>query len=432
MFERINKDVFEQGLIELRREFHRYPELCWTEFRTTARIIEELEKLGLTVQYGSSIHTKEKMFGLPDSQVLENCWQQAKAKSTRPDLIDAMRGGYTGCLTVIEGALPGPTIGIRLDIDCNELQESDDQKHRPVAEGFSSEHSTCMHACGHDAHAAIGVGVAQLLCVYRDRLRGKVILGFQPCEEGLRGAASFTAAKHFSLCDYFFSAHVGLKNLRVGTVAASAHGFLDSTKFDVTFKGVPAHSGISPEEGKNALATAATAVLNMLAIPRHQEGATRINIGSLHSGTARNVIPSDATLVVETRGATTAINEYMETSAKRICRAAADMYGCSYTTRFMGAASSIECDPPLIRRTAEILAQVDGVDEVLFDFNFGACEDVTTIMRDVKDNGGQVTELIIGMPLVAPHHNNYFDIDERVIGIGSRCFAQIALMIGDE
>ncbi|MGI6587008.1 MAG: amidohydrolase [Lutisporaceae bacterium] len=431
MFERINQDVFEQGLIALRREFHNYPELCWTEFRTTARIIEELEKLGLTVQYGPSIHKREKMFGLPDPEVLEYCWQRAKAESTRHDLIDDMRGGYTGCLTVIEGALPGPTIGIRVDIDCNELQESVDQKHRPAAEGFSSVHNNCMHACGHDAHAAIGIGTAQLLCAYRDQLRGKVILVFQPGEEGLRGAASLTAAGHFSQCDYFFSAHVGLKNLRVGTVAASAHGFMASTKFDVTFKGVSAHSGASPEEGRNALAAAATAVLNMLAIPRHHEGASRINIGHLNSGTARNIIPADATLMVETRGATSAINDYMEMSAKRICKTAADMYECSYAIHFMGAANGIECDPPLIRRTEEILAQVDGVDEVLSDFNLGGCEDVTTIMREVQSHGGQVTELIFGMPLVAPHHNNFFDIDERVIAIGARCFAQIALMIGD-
>lgn len=432
MFERIDMTALEQELIGLRREFHRYPETGWTEFRTTARIIEELEKLGLTVLFGPDIHVREKMFGLPTPEEMERCWQRAKKESNRPDLIDMMRGGYTGCLTVIEGALPGPTIGIRVDIDCNDLQETDDEKHAPVAEGFSSIHKNCMHACGHDAHISIGIGAAKILCSYRDQLCGRVILIFQPGEEGLRGAASMTAAGHLSLCDYFFGAHVGIKNLPVGTVSASAYGFLASTKFDVTFQGVPAHAGAAPEKGKNAMAAAATAVLNMLAIPRHHEGASRINIGSFHSGTGRNVIPSEATLTVETRGISSSVNLYMEAAAKRICRAAAEMYECTCEIRFMGAADSADCDKPLVERAMKILCHVDGVNEVISDLDIGGGEDVTTMMSYVQKHGGQATELVIGMPLVAPHHNNYFDIDEQVIGIGARSFAQLALSVGKQ
>ena len=235
MFYQVERSSFEQYLMLLRREFHRYPESAWTEFRTTARIIEELEKLGLTVRYGPSIHIREKMYALPSAEILDDCWQRAKNElPSLAELLDAMRGGYTGCMTVIEGNLPGPTIGIRVDIDCNELQETADPKHRPVAEGFSSVHDNCMHACGHDAHAAIGIGVAKLLCSHRDQLHGKVILLFQPGEEGLRGAASFTAAGVVSECDYLFDSHVGLKDMPVGTVAAAAQGFLSSTKFDVS------------------------------------------------------------------------------------------------------------------------------------------------------------------------------------------------------
>ena len=432
IFDRIDMPAFERWLIDLRRDFHRYPESGWTEFRTTARIIDELEKMGLTVQYGPSIHVREKMFGFPKPDVMEACWQRARAESDRPELIDAMRGGYTGCLTVIEGALPGPTVGIRVDIDCNDVQETDDPKHIPAAEGFASLHPNCMHACGHDAHAAIGIGTAKLLCTYRDQLRGKVILVFQPGEEGLRGAASLTAAGHFSQCDYFFSGHVGLKDLRVGTIVASGHGFLSSTKFDVAFHGTPAHAGAVPEMGKNAMAAAATAVLNMLAIPRHSGGASRINVGTFRSGTGRNVIPAEAELTVETRGQTSEINTYMENAAMQVCRAAADMYGCTCETQFMGSAGDITCDKPLADRTAKILAHVDGVDEVLPDVYFGGGEDVTTMMRDVQAHGGMVTELVIGMPLVAPHHNNFFDIDERVMGIAARSFASLAMEVENE
>ncbi len=431
-FDHVNLEQLGQEMIQLRRDFHKHPESGWTEFRTTARIIDELEKLGLTVQYGPSIHVREKMFGLPKEDVLEACWQRAMSETGRPDLVESMKGGYTGCLTVIEGALPGPTVGIRVDIDCNDVEEADDPKHPPCALGFRSTHPKCMHACGHDAHGAIGVGVAKLLCACKDQLRGRVLLVFQPGEEGLRGAASLTAAGHFSQCDYFFGGHVGLLDgLGVGTVAAGGHGFLASTKFDAMFHGVPSHAGAAPEQGRNALAAAAMATLGMLSISRHHDGASRINVGTFHGGTGRNVIPAEAELTIETRGSTTAINEYMESEARRVCQAAADMYGCTLETRFMGSAGCIVCDEPLVDRTIEVLSQMDGVAKILRDIDFGGGEDVTTMMRDVQEHGGQVVELVFGMPLAAPHHNDYFDVDERVIPLSIRIFAALALTAGD-
>ena len=425
-FDKIDFEALGQEMIQLRRDFHKHPEPGWTEFRTTARIIDELEKLGLTVQYGPSIHVREKMFGLPKEAVLEACWQRAMEETDRPDLVEAMKGGYTGCLTIIEGALPGPTVGIRVDIDCNDVEEADDSRHPPCALGFRSTHAKCMHACGHDAHAAIGVGVAKALCACREQLRGKVLLVFQPGEEGLRGAASLTAAGHFSGCDYFFGGHVGLLDgLVVGTVAAGGHGFLASTKFDAMFHGVASHAA-APERGRNAIAAAAAATLGMLSISRHHEGSSRINVG-----TGRNVIPAEAELTIETRGSTTEINEYMEAEAKRVCQAAADMYGCTFETRFMGSAGCIVCDEPLVDQTIEVLSQMEGVDNILRDINFGGGEDVTTMMRDVQEHGGQVIELVFGMPLAAPHHNDYFDVDERVIPLAARIFVKLALAAGD-
>ncbi len=417
--------------IELRREFHTYPESGWTEFRTTARIIEELESLGLKVEYGPSLHVKEKMFGLPDPDRLEACYERALKESDRPDLIEKMKGGYTGCLTRIEGALPGPLLGIRVDIDCNDVTEAADEKHRPFREGFASVHPGCMHACGHDAHTAIGIGLARKLVEMRDRLRGTVLLVFQPGEEGLRGAASMTAAGLFSDCDYFIGGHIGLKNYPFGTVGVSSTGILSSTKLDVFYQGKAAHAGASPQLGRNAMAAAATAVLNLLAIPRHSDGASRINIGTLEAGSGRNVIPDKARLTIETRGATPAINEYMEAAANRVIKAAAEMYECGYSTQYMGGANSVECDMDLADWIGEVAAPLKGVTNILRVFPFGGGEDVTTMMRDVQKHGGKVTEMAFPFPLIAPHHNNYFDIDENVIDLAIRVYTEIALRIAD-
>ncbi len=431
-FDRIDMEAFKEELIGIRRDFHKYAESGWTEFRTTARIITELEKLGLEVKYGPSIHVREKMFGLPKPEVLEACWQRALKETDRPDLVRAMEGGYTGCITTIEGELPGPTVGIRVDIDCNDVVESNAPNHVPAAEGFRSVHENCMHACGHDAHAAIGIGTAKLLAAYKDQLRGKVILVFQPGEEGLRGAASLTAKGHFSECDYFFGAHVGLIDHEFGTICSSGHGFLCSTKFDVTFHGVPSHAGASPETGRNALAAAATAVLNMLAIPRSSKGPSRINIGTLKAGTGRNVIPAEAEMTIETRGKTTEINEYMYDSAMRVCKAAAEMYGCTMDSRYMGGAGTIKCDPEAVALVHKVVKDLPNVKTVIDDVDFGGGEDVTTMMRDVQENGGKVTEMILCMPLKAPHHNDFFDVDERVSPLGAKLFASLALAAGDE
>ena len=427
-YDRIDWNSFTDELIAIRRDLHRYPESGWTEFRTTARVITELEKLGLNVRWGKQLHVPEKMLGLPSEEVLENCLERAKSESDRPELIEDMRGGYTGCIAVIEGALPGPTIGMRFDIDCNDVDESTDANHVPCAKGFRSLHPNCMHACGHDAHAAIGIGTAKLLTAYRDQLRGKVVLIFQPAEEGLRGAASMTAAGLVSECDYFFSAHVGLlPGLDVGTVADSVHGILSSTKFDVHFHGTAAHAGGSPEMGRNAIAAASAATLGMLSIPRHHAGSTRINVGTFHGGTGRNVIPAEAALAVETRGGDAALNDYMFEAAGHACQGAAQMYGCTCDIQVLGSAGDITCDPELTSHVAQILPTIDGVDKVLHDVDFGSSEDITTMMREVQAHGGKATEMILCMPLTAPHHNGRFDVDERVIPLGARIFASLAL-----
>ena len=416
-------------LTALRREFHTYPESGWTEFRTTVRIIEELERLGLPVRYGREIHVPEKMLGLPEPEVLEACWQRAAGETDRRDLLEAMRGGYTGCVAMIEGGLPGPTVGIRVDIDCNDVEESRDEDHRPVRKGFASRHSGCMHACGHDAHTAIGIGLARTLVQRRAELRGRVLLAFQPGEEGLRGAASLTAAGIFDACEILLGLHVGLVDAPVGTVAASCRGFLASSKFDVVFHGVAAHAGLCPEQGRNALAAAAKATLDLLDLPHHAPGFSRVNVGTFHGGSGRNVIPARAEIAVETRGETSEVNSAVEAEAIRLCRAAAEGCGCTCEVRVMGAAGSAVCDPALVERTAEVLKGVEGVWEVLPEVTLNIGEDITTIMERVQQRGGQATELIFAMPLRAPHHNERFDVDETVIDLGVRALAELVVNI---
>lgn len=431
MFSHIDMTSLEQELIALRREFHRYPEAGWTEFRTTVRIIEELTKLGLPVRYGLEVHNADSRIDVPDPEQLEQLWLRASEECNNNPLLDGMRGGFTGCVTVIEGVNPGPTVGIRVDIDCNKLSETTDPDHVPAAEGFASIHPGCMHACGHDAHTAIGIGVAKLLCACREHLVGKVVLIFQPGEEGLRGAKSMVNAGVLEGIDYFFGGHIGLQSLPTGTVCTGVTGMLANQKLDVTFHGLSSHAAATPEKGRNALAAAATATLNLLAIPPHHEGLSRVNVGTLQAGTSRNIIPDEAFMQIETRGATNKVNAYMVEAANRICMAAAQMHGCTCDIQPAGNSETTELDQSLVDHAAKILADMPGVTEIAHNLNFGASEDVAVMMNAVQAGGGKATEMLFPMPLKAPHHNDHFDIDENVICFAARCFAQLALQIGN-
>ena len=293
---------------------------------------------------------------------------------------------------------------------------------------YCSTHLGCMHACGHDAHAAIGLGAAAELWARREELAGTVRLIFQSAEEGLRGAASMTAAGAVAGADRLFGLHVGIVPGPVGRVAVSARGFLSSTKLDAIFHGRSAHAGICPEEGRNALAAGARATLELLEIPQKVEKVCRVNVGTFHAGTGRNVIPDRAHLAIETRGETAQVNANAEEMARNVCAAAAEEYGCTVEFCLMGGAGGAACDDALARRAAAAAEQLEGISEILYDVPFGGGEDVTTMMTAVQAQGGQATELVLCADHTAPHHNGSFEIDEGVIPLGVELLTRLALL----
>lgn len=420
----------EQYLKDFRRDLHKYPEAGWMEFRTTCKIVSALQEAGIPVHFGKQLHCPEHMLGMPSRDALENAWKQAFKFADDPQVLEAIRGGFTGCVAEIVGALPGKTTVFRVDIDACELQESDDQKHLPMAQGYVSQNPCCMHACGHDAHAAIGVGAAKLLWQRRNELHGTVRILFQPAEEGLRGAASMVAAGLLNQVDQLIGLHVGIRDLSFGTVAVRCTNFLSSTKLDATFYGKAVHAGICPEQGRNALAAGAKATLELLDLPKQFEGVNRVNVGTFHAGSGRNVIPARAHLAIETRADSPLRNKQLSAAAEMICCRAASMYGCSVEFTCMGGSDAAACDESLASDIAASLTCVPQIENILPCVSFGGGEDVTTMMQAVQQHGGRATELLIGMPLVAPHHSDRFDVDERVLLLGAQMLERIALSLG--
>ncbi|MCL2497920.1 MAG: amidohydrolase [Symbiobacteriaceae bacterium] len=425
--------ALQDKLITYRRDFHQYPESGWTEFRTGSLLAKRLAALGYQVLIGEECQVAEERMGLPSASELEKHYQRALEQGAVPEYAALMQGGLTAVVGILECG-PGPVLGMRFDFDAVDVQES--ATFRPGREGFNSVNPNVMHSCGHDCHATVGLGVAELLMSHKDQLKGTVKLVFQPAEEGVRGAKSIVASGILDDVDYMLAGHVS-SGAPLGYLHTGRNGMLATTKLDAIFTGAPAHAGGTPHGGKNALLAAATAVLNLQAIPRHSEGATRINVGRLNAGTGRNVIPDKAHLALETRGATSALNQHVYDYAIRVLSSAAAMHDCGLQILPMGAAQGGVSDPAfmeIVSRVATELGCFHHIDNNPSDG--GGSEDYTYMMERVQQKGGLATFVGYGGKLHTTqgeesggHHTAEFDVDEGCLAPSVALFAAIALDI---
>ena len=399
-------------MVEQRRDFHKYAESGWTEFRTGAIVAETLSQLGFEVQCGSQVFDEATMMGVPDAEVLAEHQKRAVNEGALPKWVDQMTGGKTGVVGILKGDQPGPVVALRFDFDANDLVESKKPEHKPNQGGYASVHPEAAHGCGHDGHAAMGLCLAELLVNHKANLQGTVKLIFQPAEEGVRGARSMMEAGVVDDVDYFMGAHLGFMVKDNNGFSANAKGFLATSKLDAIFKGAPAHAGAAPQDGRNALLAASTAAVNLHAISRHGDGTTRINVGQLQAGSGRNVLPAQGVLKLETRGENTELNEYMERRARQIIEAAAQMYECEVEIKAMGGAACAESHPELASRLTE-LAKESGIFKLVVEECFlGGSEDCAYFMERVNTKGGQAVYMAIGSEIAAGHHEAEFDFNE--------------------
>jgi len=234
-------------LTALRQAFHRHPELGNREFETSKRIEACLNG-----------------WGIPTRRLLD-----------------------TAVVGTLEGALPGPTVALRADMDALPLQEA-------TGVDFASEVPGVMHACGHDVHMAAALGAARLLSARRERLPGRVVFLFQPDEEGRGGAQRMIDTGVLEGVDAVFGAHV-TPDLPVGHVGVRYGKFYAaSDTFRVTVRGKSAH-GAQRERGIDALGAAAELVNRLIALPESMPGERCVvSVGTFHAGTAENALADEA------------------------------------------------------------------------------------------------------------------------------------------
>lgn len=415
-------------LIQLRRDFHRYPETSWLEMRTSAKIAEYLTELGMEVLTGKDVCREEARIGVPDPDILERHFSQVKEQGAPARfLTEELEQGYTGVVGILRCG-EGPIAALRFDIDALPMEEAEDLEHRPFREGFSSQNPGMMHACGHDCHAAIGLGTARILSALRDQLHGTVKFLFQPGEEGTKGAYAMVENGHLDGVDYFAGTHVAPDDKEDdGDITPGTYGSLATCKYNVFFHGQAAHAGGFPEEGKNAVLAAAHAAVGLSGIARHSQGISRVNVGVIRGGSNSNVVADEAMISMEVRGETDEINQYMDRRAKEICQAAAMMEECSCEMRLMGRAPSQVSSPELIERISNLVRnhlpqyQVSSNPNAK---NWGS-EDIGFMMNRVQEQGGQAVYMRTMTKMASPQHTVRFDVDEDVLVKGAVSFSAI-------
>jgi amidohydrolase len=205
---------------------------------------------------------------------------------------------HTGVVAVLKGALPGPVVAWRSDIDALPIQEQVEVPYRSINDGV-------MHACGHDVHLTVGLGAAEVLMQLKDRLHGTVKFIFQPAEEGApvgeEGGASMMIAEGVledPMPDAIFGLHV-MPTSETGDVALAAGGFMAAAdRFTITIHGRMTH-GSKPHDGIDAVYVASQVVMALQAIASREVDPRRalvVSVGTFNAGNRFNIIADKAVL----------------------------------------------------------------------------------------------------------------------------------------
>lgn len=412
-------EQLEKKLINYRRDFHKYAEVKWTEFRTSSIVAERLLELGIEVQLGLDIFEKGVQFNFPPDETIQKEKQRAINQGANKEIIHQM-DDMPGVVGIIDTKKEGPTIALRFDMDALTTIECNDYKHFPKAAGFRSINEGYCHACGHDGHTAIGLGVAEVLMKIKDSLRGKIKLIFQPAEEGGGGAIGIVKKGILDDVDYFFAGHIGLTKLngqplKSHAIIGGTKDFLDSRRYNIRYIGKAAHPCGDPHVGKNALLAACTAALNIHTIAPHSEGMLRVNVGILKAGVSRNTIAANAYLEIEIRGENDIVANYGEDKMLSIVKGVANVYQLECEIEHIGSTTSAKSDDEAIDIVMNCAKEIPWFREYERIGSVGGTDDASDMLRRVQKNGGIGTYIGLGADFVESFHHSAFDFDESVM-----------------
>lgn len=405
-------------IVKNRREFHKYGETGWNEIRTSARVAEILSQIGvdviLTGSEAVNIETLKYPIELTEER-RQNNMKRAVAQGAPEKWVSATEG-YPGVVGIVDTGRPGPTYAFRFDMDCLPYEEVREEGFRPYDEGYISVNESCVHACGHDAHVAIGLALAKKIKENAGDYCGTYRFLFQPAEEITLGARSMVDKGHLDKVDYFMAVHLALsaenQPLPSHTLACGVRDFMSCRQLDVTFHGRAAHPCGAAQEGRNALLAACSAALNLHCIAPHEKGLCRVNVGQIEGGVCTNTIAPECTIRLEYRGEYREVTEYMGKRVFDILDGTAKTYDLTYTCVDHGEVPAGRSDEKMMSIVEKAAARVPWFEKVYFEGNLGGTDDAAAMMNRVQEQGGLAVYIGIGTDITEPLHNPKFDFDE--------------------
>jgi len=376
----------EPDLIALRRRIHEHPELAFEEHETAHAVSDYLSALAIPHRTGV---------------------------------------GKTGVVAVIDGGAAGPTVGVRADMDALPIGEASGVP-------FASRVPGRMHACGHDVHTTIALGVAHLLAGARAALPGRVKLIFQPAEETLAGAAAMIADG--VLDDPAMDAIVGFHNsprLETGLLAyTEGIGHASAAAFDIVLKGRTGHAA-HPHVGIDAIVGAAQLVTQLQTIVSREIAPTVpavVTIGQIAGGTARNVIADRVIIKGTARARDALVEKHVEEAIRRVVAGVAAGARLEYEIDWVRQTPVTKYDSRVVARMVEAAREVVGADKVinLSEPTMGS-EDFAWFAERVPAAHLRIGSRIEGVD-TAIHRADY-QCNERAIGIGVRAVTRVVLRL---
>jgi amidohydrolase len=387
---RAEAEAMRDELVAVRRDLHAHPELAFEEVRTAGIVAKALGELGYEVQTGI---------------------------------------GKTGVVGVMESNDPGgETLLLRFDMDALPVHEAVDVDFKSTVEGK-------MHACGHDAHTSIGLGVARMLARHRDQWKGTAKFVFQPAEEIVSGARAMIAdgvlqnpAPTRSLSMHVWS------NSEVGTVAITDGPMMASVDgFDLTITGRGAH-GASPHEGVDPVVAAAQIITALQSIVSRNVAPLDqgvVTVGAIHAGSAHNIIPDTVTL----KGT---IRAFKDETMQLLCRRIREIV--EGVSAAMGVSAELQFAPVRTPATVNNSAMVEIVRSVARDMVGDA-----NLRSDHRTMGAEDCSYFLNAApgayvfvgagnkdkgMTEPHHSPRFQIDEDSLPLSVALVTASALKMG--
>jgi len=397
---KLDKDYvsIEDKVIEWRRYFHEHPELSNREFETAKKIAAHLESLGIEVQTGVA---------------------------------------HTGVVGILRGNKPGKVVALRADMDALPVTERNDLPFKSnVTSEYLGNEVGVMHACGHDTHVAILMGVAEIMSKHKDKIKGTVKFIFQPAEEGApqgeEGGAALMIKEGVLQnpdVDAIFGLHINSQT-PVGMIRYKSGGTMAAAqRFQINVKGKQSH-GSQPWAGVDPILISAKIIDGLQTIISREMDLTNeaavITVGKITSGVRNNIIPETAEIVGTIRTLDYDMQKFLNKRMREMVKSIAEAYKGEATVEISDGTAITYNNPELTAQMVPTMEAVAGKENVVIAKAVTGAEDFSFYQEKVPGLFFFLGGMTPGTTESYPHHTPDFLIDDSGMLLGVKTLTQMS------